>query len=217
MADDRPNVQKAKIVNLNNNQSLTCHFNPDTFTLKRSLDWKLPPKTGDDYPEPVFSGGQAQDFELKLLFDTTSTGSDVRDEYAALTSISKVDPDKKDTVTKKGEPPRCRFEWGRFLTFEAVITDLQEEFMMFKPDGTPLRAQITVKFKQVASVTRGQNPTTRTEPRKVWVVHEGQTLDWIAYQEYGDPAQWRHIAETNELADPLDIKPGQVLKLVPLP
>jgi nucleoid-associated protein YgaU len=48
-------------------------------------------------------------------------------------------------------------------------------------------------------------------------VSEGQTLAWIAYQEYGDSGYWRHIAETNDLADPLDLRPGQVLKLVPLP
>ncbi len=217
MAEERPNVQKAKIVNLNNQQSLTCHFNPDTFSLERSLDWKAPPKTGSDYPELVFSGGQAGDLTMTLLFDTTSSGSDVRDAYTALTDMSKVDQSKKDAKTNKGEPPRCRFEWGRFLTFEAVITKLAEKFLMFKSDGTPLRAEVTVTFKQVAEATSGQNPTTRTEPRKIWVVHEGQTLDWIAYQEYGDPAQWRHIAETNDLADPLDIRPGQVLKLVPLP
>ena len=87
---------------------------------------------------------------------------------------------------------------------------------MFKADGTPLRAEVSVTFKQVAEATRGQNPTTRTESRKVWIVHEGQTLDWIAYQEYGDPALWKHIAATNNLSNPMDLRAGQVLKLVPL-
>jgi nucleoid-associated protein YgaU len=48
-------------------------------------------------------------------------------------------------------------------------------------------------------------------------VHEGQSLDWIAYQEYGNPSCWRHIAEINDLDDPLNLQPGQVLKIVPLP
>jgi nucleoid-associated protein YgaU len=48
-------------------------------------------------------------------------------------------------------------------------------------------------------------------------VVEGQTLDWIAYQEYGSPAAWRHIAETNSLDDPMNLTPGQILKLTPLP
>ncbi|MCL5995669.1 MAG: peptidase M23, partial [Chloroflexi bacterium] len=88
---------------------------------------------------------------------------------------------------------------------------------MFKPDGTPVRAKVNVTFKQVDQQPGAQNPTTRSEPRKIWVVHEGQTLDWIAYQEYGDPACWRHIAETNGRPDPMQLRPVQVLQLVPLP
>jgi nucleoid-associated protein YgaU len=51
----------------------------------------------------------------------------------------------------------------------------------------------------------------------VWVVVEGQTLDWIAYQEYGSAAHWRHIADTNDLDDPRQLRSGQILNLVPLP
>ena len=48
-------------------------------------------------------------------------------------------------------------------------------------------------------------------------MREGESLSWIAYKEYGDPACWRHIAETNDIEDPLHLRTGQVLKLVPLP
>ena len=88
---------------------------------------------------------------------------------------------------------------------------------MFDPEGVPLRAKVGVTLLEVPVKQTGQNPTSRTDPRKVWVVQEGQTLDWIAYQEYGDSAHWRHIAETNDLVNPKDLYPGQMLKLVPLP
>jgi hypothetical protein len=215
---DRPNVQKAKIVNADNpSKAVVCHFNPDTFSLDRTVNWNVDTSIGGDASTLSFSGGQASDLTMTLLFDTTDTGNDVRDTYATLIDLSEIDQSKKNAKTGMGEPPLCRFEWGRFLTFTAVITKLSQKFLMFKADGTPLRAEVTVTFKQVEPASRPQNPTTRTEPRKVWVVLEGQTLDWIAYQEYGDPAYWRHIAETNQLANPLDLKPGQVLKLVPLP
>lgn len=215
---DRPNVQKAKIASVKNpGKSVVCHFNPDTFSLDRTINWNVDTSIGGDASNVSFAGGQASDLTLTLLFDTTDTGNDVRDTYATLIELSEVDPNTKNAKTGKGEPPLCRFEWGRFLTFTAVITKLGQKFLMFKADGTPLRAEVTVTFKQIEEASRPQNPTTRTEPRKIWVVLEGQTLDWIAYQEYGDSAYWRHIAETNDLADPLDLRPGQVLKLVPLP
>ncbi len=215
---DRPNIQKAKIVNAkNSSKSVTCHFNPDTFTLDRTIQWNVETTQGDDLPRVTFAGGQASDLSMTLLFDTTDTGNDVRNSYTVLLELAQVDASTKNAKTGQGEPPLCRFEWGRFLTFTAVITKLSQKFSMFKADGTPVRAEVTVTFKQVEEAARPQNPTTRTESRKIWIVHEGQTLDWIAYKEYGDPAHWRHIAETNHLANPLELKPGQVLKLVPLP
>jgi len=215
---ERPTVQKAKIVSVSDaSKSVTCHFNPDTFSMDRTISWKPNEAIGGDASTLYFGGGQASDLTMTFLFDTTDTGKDVRDTYQTLIDLSKVDPNKKNAKTGKGEPSLCRFEWGRFLTFTAAITQLSQTFTMFKADGTPLRAEVKVTFKQVEEASRPQNPTTRTESRKVWVVLEGQTLDWIAYQEYGDSAYWRHIAETNNLANPLDLRPGQVLKLVPLP
>jgi hypothetical protein len=217
MPDDRPKPEKAKIVNVaNTSQSVTCHFNPKQFELKRTVIWNTSRTLGHDAPELSFGGGEAAELSIEFLFDTTDTGQDVRNTYKLLLDLSKVDTTKKDPKTQMSEPPLCRFEWGKFLSFTAVITKVAQTFTMFKPDGTPVRAKVDVTFKQVDQPTGAQNPTTRSEPRKIWVVHEGQTLDWIAYQEYGDPACWRHIAETNDLADPVDLRPGQVLKLVPL-
>ncbi|MCJ7622525.1 MAG: LysM peptidoglycan-binding domain-containing protein [Anaerolineaceae bacterium] len=56
-----------------------------------------------------------------------------------------------------------------------------------------------------------QNPTTRTAARKTHVVQQGDRMDYLAYQEYGQPGLWREIASANDLDDPLDIQPGQIL------
>lgn len=216
---ERPNVEKAKIVKADNpNKAVDCHFNPETFKLDRKVEWDVKTNIGGDVSEISFKGGEAHKIgPVELLFDTTATGKDVRDEYKLLVELAQVDPQKKNTKTDKGEPSRVRFQWGKLISFEAVIESINQTFTMFKADGTPLRAKVSVSFIQVPEKVAGQNPTSRSESRKIWVVHEGQTLDWIAYQEYGDPAHWRYIAETNNLANPKDLRPGQILKLVPLP
>lgn len=213
-----PNVQKATIVNANKtSQKVTCHFNPETFELTKKVDWVEKPDIGGDASEMVFGGGKAEDMTVPLLFDTTKTGSDVRNEYKILLQLAQIDTSKKNPKTGQGEPPLVMFQWGRFLSFKAVIEKITQKFTLFKADGTPLRAEVSVTFKQVELGTPGQNPTTRSQARKIWVVQEGQRLDWIAYQEYGDSTQWRHIAETNNLDDPTDLRSGQILKLTPLP
>jgi hypothetical protein len=215
---DRPNVLKARIVDERNPQkAVVCHFNPKDLTVSRTIKWEEKTNIGNNAANLSFGGGKADDLTVPLLFDSTATGEDVRKSYQMLIDLANIDPQKKNTTTSMGEPPYCRFEWGRFLSFTAAITKLTQKFIMFKADGTPVRAEVSVTLKQVEKKPKPQNPTSRSETRKIWVVHEGQTLDWIAYQEYGNPAYWRHIAETNDLADPKELHPGQVLKLTPLP
>jgi nucleoid-associated protein YgaU len=213
------NVEKAVIVNLNTSEQVECHFNPAEFGVGKTLKWEEKADQGSDTPKIEYSGAEAQDMSLTLLFDTTDSGGekDVRDEYSALVTMAQVDPGKKNQKTGKGEPPMCRFQWGKFLAFNAVIKDLKQKFILFAPNGTPLRVEVALTLKQVGELTRPQNPTSRSEARKIWSVEEGQRLDWIAYQEYGDPAQWRFIAETNNLDNPDALYSGQILKLVPLP
>jgi hypothetical protein len=216
---DRPKSEKARIVQVSDpGKGVTCHFNPNTFLLGKTILWETETNIGGDVSKISFSGGEAHKIgPIELLFDTTDTGKDVRDSYKVLLQLAEVDPKNKNSKTGKSEPPFCRFQWGKFLSFTAVITDITQTFTMFKGDGTPVRAKVKVTFLQVPEKLKKQNPTSSSEPRKIWVVHEGQRLDWIAYQEYGDPACWRYIAETNNLADPRDLRPGQVLRLVPLP
>lgn len=215
---DRPNVLKAKIVSVSEpGKAVVFQFNPEDLAITRTIRWNEETNIGSDSSELSFAGGQSQDLTIPLLFDTTDTGLDVRTSYGMLMEMAMVNQILRNFITGMGEPPLCQFVWGKFLSFTAVITQITQRFTMFKADGTPVRARVEVTLKQVEPKLPFQNPTSRTETRKIWVVHEGQTLDWIAYQEYGDPAHWRHIAETNNLMNPKDLRPGQVLKLVPLP
>lgn len=199
-------------------KKVTCHFNPDSLELGKTIEWKSKTTIGGDISELEFGGGKAHELgPIEFVFDTTDTGQDVRDTYKVLREdLVKIDPDTINQKTGKGHPPKCTFHWGTFLSFTAVITKLDETFTMFKSDGTPLRAKVKVTFLEVPANLQPQNPTSRSEARRVWIVQEGQTLDWIAHQEYGNSAYWRHIAETNDLANPRDLYPGQRLKLVPL-
>jgi nucleoid-associated protein YgaU len=48
-------------------------------------------------------------------------------------------------------------------------------------------------------------------------VRDKDTIDWIAFDEYGDSSMWRFIADTNNLENPRRLKPGQVLAIAPPP
>jgi nucleoid-associated protein YgaU len=105
------------------------------------------------------------------------------------------------------------------LSYVAVIESISQTFTFFLPDGTPLRANVSVSLREVfdRSKMKAQNPTSRSEARETWVVEKGQRIEWIAHQAYGQTSAWRHLAEVNNILNPTMLRPGQILKITPLP
>jgi nucleoid-associated protein YgaU len=213
---------KAIIKNVDAGEELECCFRPKEYTFAKSNSWPKDQKAGHNAPVMSFGGGQPATLQMELLFDTYTQASggaqpkDVRKEYTdkLWKMMHVVEKLKEKEKNKKGRPPKVLFTCGKAWTFEAVITQLQLKFTLFLPDGTPVRATATVTFQQVKDTENlpSQNPTSGgVGGERVWRVSEGDTLGWIAHQEYGDTSRWRLIAEANRLTDVRRLVPGTVL------
>jgi LysM repeat protein len=202
-------------------QTVECMFRPKEYTLTKQINWQMKEVKGKDMPQLEFSGGGSSTLTMELFFDTYESGKDVRKEYTnKIWELTAIDSKLTDKINKKGRPPQVQFEWGPMISFKAVITNITQKFTMFKSDGTPVRATLNVTFKEAEKPGKYpfQNPTTGGTPGyKVRIIKEGESLDWIAQEEYGDPALWRFIAETNNLEDPMKLNPGQMLSIAPAP
>lgn len=195
-------------------ETVEVMFNPKEYTFTRSLEWKVEVSPGQDVPKAEFMGGQSGELSMSLLFDTYEKKDDVRKIINKLWKFTLVDPSTKNSETDKARPPIVEFAWGSFWTFKAVITELSVRYTMFLPEGKPVRATADVKFKQVTKegAYPWQNPTSRGDPgKKVRRVRQGETMDWIAFEELRDPTRWRELAELNDIDDPLALFPGQPL------
>ncbi|HEY8545539.1 MAG TPA: LysM peptidoglycan-binding domain-containing protein, partial [Acidimicrobiales bacterium] len=91
-------------------------------------------------------------------------------------------------------------------------------YTMFRGQGTPVRATVTVAMKELPIAPARQNPTSggRSGHRTHRLV-AGDTLASIAYAEYGDATRWRLLAEANGIDDPLRVREGAVLHVPPAP
>jgi hypothetical protein len=228
LAGDKPSLQKAKITydSPSGLKSIDCQFNPSTLTITKNVAWHAVFPSDDDgesqadlnAPEMVFAGGQSAEFSLDLIFDTTTLDhQDVRgftNQLLKLTLMGAGESGHEDE-----DPPDVQFIWGEFVLFEAVIKKVQIHYTLFLPSGIPVRARADVDFVQAYdgdASKDAQNPTSRTDPRKTHRVQQGDRLDFLAYQEYGRSDRWREIAQANNLDNPFDIHPGQILIIPPL-
>jgi nucleoid-associated protein YgaU len=192
-------------------------FNPEEYTLDRETAFAELAVPGLSAPIVQFLHGNSQTLDMELLVDTTeagpagAAGSDVRGPVGELVGLMDIDPTLH-------APPPLVFAWGS-LTFTCVLTRASQRYVMFRADGTPLRARVTVRLSEYRNAELEAREVKRqtVDYTKERVLAEGETLSVIAHQEYGDAAAWRPIALENAIADPRALRVGSTLRVPRLP
>lgn len=190
-------------------ERLTVSFYPTEYRLGSRTRYDTASRPGRTDPTTQFVGGDPDTLSMELVFDTYETGGDVRREYL----------DRFDRLLRNdeegGAPPLCRVTWGS-LDFTGALVSTDRRFTLFARDGTPLRARVGVQFTRVTSrEVEPAEASAPTEQRRVRIVERGDTLWAIAGEEYGDPTEWRTIADANGVEDPRTLRVGTELVVPP--
>jgi hypothetical protein len=199
-----PHDQNGKEIN----DPVQVLFNPEQYSVDKSNQFANMAVPGRDSPVIQFVRGESETLTVDLFFDTYTynNGEDVRRYTDKVSNLLKI----------KGEihaPPVCSFHWGPFV-FTGIIEKVGKKFTMFKEDGTPVRATLSVSFKQYASVDEPRSSPDKTKTR---VIKQGDSLWLMAALEYGDPSKWKEIADANpKIENPRFLKPGIEITIPPL-
>src|ERR1035438_662909 len=106
---------------------------------------------------------------------------------------------------------RCHDECGRLWIQWPVVTQLTQRFTLFRADGTPVRATLTLEFTEYLDPKKDQLETDPEFTTRLF--KRGDSLSAIAAEAYSDPTLWRVVAEANQLDDPRKIAIGVRLNI----
>ncbi len=192
------------------NDPITVLFNPNQYSLtgsNRIAEIGIP---GLGSPILQFVRGNSRTLTMDLFFDTYEEQADVRKETNKIYRLL-------DILGPTHVPPVCTFSWGS-LTFVGIVTSVNGKYTLFLPSGVPVRATLSVTFKEhiPVDVQVRAIPTESADHTKTRTVKRGDSLFGIAAEEYGDPAAWRPIARANRIDSPRELEPGRVLVIPPL-
>ena len=207
---------------------LSAHYNPTELAFAKAAQFADIAIPGLPMALTQFVRGDAETLSLDLLFDATEGGMGPGGEGVtgivhAFHQFVQIDGDKH-------APPLIRVTWGEKLPgnaysnaaeperhFDAAVLSVGRKFTLFAPDGTPLRATVSLSLKQYVSLSRQLAAVNYRSPdhTRRHVVQVGETLPLIAHDAYGDVRKWRVIAEHNNLSDVRALAPGMVLSLPP--
>ncbi|MBN1965706.1 MAG: peptigoglycan-binding protein LysM [Anaerolineae bacterium] len=211
-------VEKATITNTVTNEQIPVLFNPEDYTLQKANTFAQATVPGLSSPILQFVSGNMQTLTMELLADTleahrgvNAAGDDVRTITDRIAGLMDID-------ASTHAPPVLLFTWGS-LAFLCVLASVSQRFVLFAPDGTPVRARLSVTFNEYRNAELEAKTIKRetADYTKLHTVTLGETLPGIAYQVYGDAALWRPIALLNRLDHPQDIAAGLRLLIPRLP
>jgi len=199
---------------------IPVQFNPTEYSITKGAQIAEIAIPGIDSPILQFVRGQTQTLSMELFFDTTQFGMgeaalDVRVLTEPMFQLVKIQ-------SNTHAPPRIRFIWGAGLNFRAIVENIAQKFTLFNPLGMPLRATLTVGFKEYQTL---EDQLTRlnlksADHSKLRMVKRGETLALIAYREYGDATQWRRIYEdrnnAERISNPRRLTPGREISIPPI-
>lgn len=195
-----------------------CLFNPKELSVEKSNQFAEVNIPGLSSPVFQFVRGNARSVTMDLFFDTYEEGTDVRiftdritgwDAGSMFSSLPGVAKGLMDIDSDLHAPPVCLFIWGAFV-FQCIIERASKRFTMFLPEGIPVRATLSVTLKEYREVDIQVKELDLHSPdvTKRWTVKQGDTLWSIAVREFGNPADWKLIADANGIDNPRTIKPG---------
>ena len=209
-------------------------FNPDEIKISKDVRWNITSTKDSNVGQTSYAGGKPATFNINLFFDTYEGVPslfdllpDLPDPLAMYPFSSPDAVDVRDYTDKianlldidgsLGRPPLCRLHWGKFgMIFQGYLVNLTQRFVLFMPDGTPVRAYLDCTFKEYLSPEedkKKQNRISAIEDDPTRIVKLGDTHSSIAAKEYNDPKLWRPIATENGLNNPRDLKPGMILTI----
>ena len=193
----------------------TTLLNPENYQTQDQVKYDKSQALGASGTELKYNASAPKVITLKLLFDSTgiirgSTGD-----------LEKQLQDFRDLVINYAgeihEPYYLILSWGTLL-FKGRLSDLQARYTLFRPDGTPVRAEVSISVTASVDDELREAKENKQSPDVTHLVtiKAGETLPYLCYKIYGDSRFYLEVARVNRLESPSAVLPGLQLFFPPI-
>ena len=212
--------------------SYVVQINPSSYTFNSVLNYSERQGQGDSASDAIFSSSQPITMNFNFVWDATgvvpppsalggiplvgaiASALDKEEEYRVMEQIEKFSHIVYDYSGEIHAPRKVLLVWG-VLSFTCVLESVSYEFKLFKPDGTPLRAQASCVFREFKTDCQAALEEANQSPdmNHLREVHAGDSLPLMSHQVYGDPKHYLAVARHNKLVNFRQLRPGAQLTL----
>jgi hypothetical protein len=188
-------------------------FNPENWQVKTSLEHSEKSKDGGDGAVSAFKRIAPATLSFDLIIDGTGASGEKRE---VVTDIAHL----KAILLFNGilhKPNNLLVVWSTQI-FKGVLTSFTVKHTLFRADGTPLRATVSLELteqKSIVGMILGMNlgSADLTHYRQI---KDTDRLDTICQQIYRDPRYYLEVARANNLTSFRKLPVGSEMTFPPV-
>lgn len=122
-----------------------------------------------------------------------------------------------DYKGKIHQPNYLKIKWSTFV-FKCRVKSISTVYTLFRPDGSPLRAKVSLSFVGYIDEETREKEANKSSPDLTHVksVREGDQLYLLCNEVYESPNYYLQIARENNILNFRQLKPGTKLVFPPL-
>ena len=197
-------------------QPYTVMINPDTIKWQRGIEYNEQQAPNTSAPSQKYKSTPVEKLNFDIVIDCTgivdSKRVDMNQEISSLESI---------IYTYNGKIHRPNFvkvQWGKSLVFKGVLKSMDTSYTLFKPDGSPLRAKLSLGFSEYISPQSVEELDAKKSPDITHLISvvDGNTLPQLCEETWNDDSYYIQVAQYNELNKFRNLKGGQKLIFPPI-
>lgn len=195
-------------------------LNPKDYQVSKNINYSKKCAFGQIGSDNKFQSISPQDLNISFTIDGTgavpvseSGGKAVvvKDNIKSLESIV------YDYQGKDHRPSTVKIVWGTLLYY-GNLKSMDVKYILFKSDGTPLRAEISLKFISFMGSVEEEKIENKSSPDMTHIVHvkAGDTLPLLCNRIYEDSSYYIEVAKVNGLINFRNLEPGTKIIFPPL-
>lgn len=155
-----------------------------------------------------------QEIKFDFVLDATGTVPGVKNVAYEIGNFKKVAYSYNGDIHS---PNYLKLVWGP-MVFRCMLTSLNITYQLFSPAGTPLRAKLSVAFRQHLTpkeiALRGDKKSDDLTHSRM--IPDEPRLSLMCDEVYDDSSLYIKVAWANDLNDIMHLRPGDQLRFPPV-
>lgn len=195
-------------------------INPETYAQNLKINLDTNKGHGQQGTDPKYKSTEPEQLKLDIILDGTKTLEGYDASHDKKTVKEQLDDFQKCVYFMEGEIHRPRFLkifWGKEINFPCVLSQLDINYTLFYPDGSPLRVKIAATFLKYLSEKKREAEQKKKSPDLTHerIARTGDRLDLLTYNIYNDAKYFLQVARANGLSTVRSLPSGSKLFFPP--